>query len=176
MKKLTSKDGGDADKTYGLYYNKQGHSYIGDKQIVIIDDNIVIEGKEYEGTPGLWELLINKKPDSNIYTDQDYNTYAEIMIKTNSIHRGNDPNDKRPKASMGWKWKTILKDIWKDRAFVGQGMSSDANALLDRLDLLMASMSAGNTRVKDEIISILNQLKSQKVIGNDSYKKIISQL
>ena len=41
---------------------------MGNTPIDIRDNNIIIGEKEYEGTPGLWELIISKKPDNNIYT------------------------------------------------------------------------------------------------------------
>ena len=34
------------------------------------------------------------------------------MVKTGALHRGNDPENKYPKSSGGYKWKNILKDIW----------------------------------------------------------------
>ena len=34
------------------------------------------------------------------------------MIKTNALHRDNDPESKYPKSSSGYKWKNILRDIW----------------------------------------------------------------
>ena len=34
------------------------------------------------------------------------------MVRTGSLHRGNDPENKYPKSSAGYKWKNILKDIW----------------------------------------------------------------
>ena len=56
--KFTTK--AEADRTYGLYY-KKGEFYIGNKPIIINDNNIVVEDEEYEGTPGLWELIMAKK-------------------------------------------------------------------------------------------------------------------
>ena len=56
-KKFTTK--GEADTTYGLYDGKSNF-YIGNKPVVIIDDNIMVDGEEYEGTPGLWELIVSK--------------------------------------------------------------------------------------------------------------------
>ena len=49
----------------------------------------------------------------------------------------------------------------------------NADDLVARLDLLMASKSAGNTGVNDEILYILNHLKSQNIIDNDLYKKML---
>ena len=51
---------------------------------------------------------------------------------------------------------------------------SDPNALLERLDLLLASQEAGHTGVVNELVSICDELKRQKVINADEYKKINS--
>ena len=76
------------------------------------------------------------------------------MVKTNALHRGNDPENKRPKSSKGYKWNTILKDIWVNRkGYEGSGVvdiPSDPNALLERLYLLLASQEAGHTGVGNE--------------------------
>ena len=43
--------------------DENGNFYIGDKPVVIEDNNIIVDGKEYKGTPGLWELIVSKKPN-----------------------------------------------------------------------------------------------------------------
>ena len=48
---------------------------------------------------------------------------------------------------------------------------SDPNALLERLDLLLASKEAGNTGVRNELVSICDELKRQGVLNSESYKK-----
>ena len=53
-------------------------------------------------------------------------------------------------------------------------LSSDPNALIDRFDLLFSSKKAGHTGVRNEIISILDELKRQKVINVHEYKKLNS--
>ena len=50
----------EADTTYGLNHRK-GDFYIGNKPVVIIDNNIAVDDEEYEGTPGLWELIVSIK-------------------------------------------------------------------------------------------------------------------
>ena len=52
----------EADTTYGLY-DRQGRFYIGNKPVFIKENNIVFEDEEYEGTPGLWELIVSKKTE-----------------------------------------------------------------------------------------------------------------
>ena len=49
---------------------------------------------------------------------------------------------------------------------------SDPNALLERLDLLLASKKAGHTGVRNELVSICYELKRQGVLDSSSYKKI----
>ena len=53
-------------------------------------------------------------------------------------------------------------------------MSSDPNALLERLDLLLASQEAGHTGVGNELVSICDELKRQGVLDAGTYKKLNS--
>ena len=53
-------------------------------------------------------------------------------------------------------------------------LPSDPNALIDRFDLLFSSKKAGHTGVRNEIVSILDELKRQGVINANEYKKLNS--
>ena len=53
-------------------------------------------------------------------------------------------------------------------------LPSDPNALINRFDLLFSSKKAGHTGVKNEIVSILDELKRQGVININEYKKLNS--
>ena len=53
-------------------------------------------------------------------------------------------------------------------------MSSDPNALLERLDLLLSSQKAGHTGVGNELASICDELKRQGVLDTAAYKKLNS--
>ena len=142
LRKFATKDA--ADTTYGLY-DKGGKFYVGDKLAIIVDNDLVVGKDEYEGTPGLWELIVSKNPDDNIYTNDDYDNYARLMLKTNALRQKKYPN--RPRSSSSTKWTHILSDIWKKRReYEGSGViviPSDPNALLERLDLLLSSQEAG---------------------------------
>ena len=176
LRKFASKD---ADKVYGIYDNK-GKFYIGDTRIGIIDDNIIVGEKEYQGTPGLWELITMKLPNDQVYDDEDYENYADILVNTSALKRGNVSESRTPKASKSWKWNNLLKRIWSERdKYEGKGVviiPSDPNALLDRLDLLMASKRAGNTGVRNEIVSICDELKRQQILDVNAYKNVMSSL
>ena len=85
-----------------------------------------------------------------------------LMLKTNALHRNNDPKSLYPKNSKGDKWR-LLRYIWaKRREYEGEGVvviPSDPNTLCKRLDLLLASKKVGNTGVRNELVSICNELK-----------------
>ena len=103
-----------ANKTFGLR-DKDGRFYIGNKEVKIKDNNIIVGIKEYTGPPGLWELIVARSPDDNIFTNGDYANYAEIMHSTNTLRRNNDESETKPKANKSWKWKHILKPIWDEK-------------------------------------------------------------
>ena len=69
----------------------------------------MVDDEEYEDTPGLWELIVSNNPGDNVYTNEDYDNYARLILKTNTLHRDNNPDSK------GQKWKRLLKTIWDNR-------------------------------------------------------------
>ena len=80
------------------------------------------------------------------------------------------------KSSKGQKWKIILKTIWDNRKeYWGSGViviPSDPKTLLERSDLLLASQEAGHTGVRNELVSICDELKRQCVLDTKAYKKL----
>ena len=173
LRQFTTK--AEADRTYGLY-DRKGEFYIGNKPVVIKENNIAFEDEEYEGTPGLWELIVSKEPKG--FTEEDYNNYARLMVKSNALRVDHDPKENKPRSSKSYKWNNILSDIWNNRKnYEGKGiviMPSDPNALLERLDLLFASQEAGHTGVGNELVSICDELKRQGVLDAETYKKLNS--
>ena len=177
---------------------------IGSKEIKVINNNIKIEDKIYPGTPGLWELIVRKELPKTEFTEEDYLNYSKILKQTNAIYQGNNPMSNQPKGNKGDKWKKLIRPIWDEiksekgkggKGKVGKGkggkggeedptsstsgtrlkiLPSDPNALIDRFDLLFSSKKAGHTGVRNEIISILDELKRQGVININEYKKLNS--
>ena len=76
LKNFTTKD--EADRTYGLY-DKNKKFYIGNKLAIIVDDDLIVGKDEYDGTRGLWELIVSKEP--KVFTNEDYENYAKLMVK-----------------------------------------------------------------------------------------------
>ena len=173
------------DKTFGV--RKIGkHHYIGNKHVIIKDDDIIFikeDGDRFIGTAGLWGLITSKDPDKDMldWDKMDKADYDRLMLKTNVIHHNNNQKNPNAKSSKGYKWKYILRPIWekykKKEGYERKGvviMPSDPNALLERLGLLIASQEAGHTGVGNELVSICDELKRQGVLDTKTYKKLNS--
>ena len=173
---------GKADKTFGIYSVDKDVWKIGNKEIRVDGDDFIVEGDRYPGTRGLWELVVKHKPDKDKFTEADYETYAKILTKTSAMRRYNDPTEPNPKSSGSWKWVNIISPIWhKGDKTSGTSLGtvvipSDPNALVERLDLLMASKQAGNTGTRNELVSICDELLRQKIISKNEYKNIMLRL
>ena len=70
-------------------------------------NNISGDDKEYDGTPELLELIVATTPDDKIFTNVDYDNYAEIMHSINTLRRNNDESETKSKAHTSRKWKHI---------------------------------------------------------------------
>ena len=178
------------DETFGIH--KEGnHHYIGKTHVIIKDNDIIFKdsGERFEGTPGLWELIMSNNPIN--YTQRDYDDYKDLVIMTNILHRDYDEDNPNPRGSRSYKWVNLLSPIWfrkkggvytfpeKKEGYEGEGVvviPSDPNALLERLDLLLASQEAGHTGVRNELVSICDELKRQGVLDMKTYKKLNSNI
>ena len=185
------------DLSFGIYA-KDGKFKIGSEFVNIEDNDIKVNNIIFEGTPGFWELVTSKNPNPENYTEEDLDKYKRLVILTNTAFRDNNPNDNNPKGSRSPKWKNIIKPIWeqikkqKEEEYKefeeededdpqpstsGTGLKilpSDPNVLIDRFDLLFSSKKAGHSGVRNEIVSILDELKRQGVINTNEYKKLNS--
>ena len=92
------------DKTFGLW-DKDGKFYIGSKDANIKENSIIVGEKEYAGTSGLWKLIVATTLDDKIFTNGNYDNYAEIMHSTNALRRNNYDSETKPKANKSWKYK-----------------------------------------------------------------------
>ena len=82
--------------------------------------------------------------------------------------------------------ENTLKPIWDEKdLYTGNGLipsvpvitlPCDRTALVERLDILMASKAAGNTGVRNELVSICDEFLRQNLIDKHKYKIIMLQL
>jgi hypothetical protein len=188
--------------TYGMH-DRGGRFYIEDTEIKIYGEDIIVGDKVYEGTWGLWELIVSKNPSDEIYTIRDKEKYIDILTSTNALRRNNDPNETYPKSRRSPKWMNLLKPIWSKfsrasehsrgiaRQHTGSSVNkrlaghvgfsrvpiilpSDPTALLDRLDLLLASHREGNTGIRNEVVLICEELRRQGVVDDSKYKYLMN--
>ena len=88
---------------------------------------------------------------------------------------------KKVKLEGNEELKKVMKAARKIWARSNPGTSregflpSDPNALCKRLELLMASKQVGNT-VRNEIVSICDELLRQKILPRDAYKNLMLTL
>lgn len=114
------------------------------------------------------------------YTVDDLKEYKEILIKSNAHRRYYQANQQIDGSRLP-KYRKIIAPLVTDRSMrmesTGAGLEkevtnkptdliywNDANELVDRLRLLIASQQAGNNSHTNEIVSIVEELREAKII------------
>ena len=176
------------DSTFGITFTNRG-AFIGKTPIRFEGDDIIIEGRRYPGTEGLWilitdttkeQLFLKPKVLNKVITDDDCENYIDILNQTHVLHVDSDPNNK-PKASRLFKWTDLLSDLYKEQKdekefdeAKGDGifLPGDIKGLKSKLNLLLAEFRAGNTTTRNEIVFILDELRRRKQMSKKEYKEI----
>lgn len=174
------------DTVYGVHYDPKHEKWTLGTKDVMFDDNsdIIIGGKKYKGTKGLYELLFLPNPDKVFVHESDMREYAEILEST-SAHLNKLGY---VKSNSGKKYKEIISVLFPSKSSQkpfspntstpkGSGMMiqdsnapikyvywNDADELCDRLRLLITSKRTGHTGHDGEIASIIEELKEIGVI------------
>ncbi|KYN50252.1 hypothetical protein ALC62_06657, partial [Cyphomyrmex costatus] len=168
------------DRVYGAYLDKDG-LMLGSKRFdVDNEDNIIIDGVRYAGTPGLYELIFKRIPDDPLRTEQDMREYKSLLQATNAHRHKHHPLG-RVLANRGYKYKNVIKPLVTPKKKSGKGVPramtlndgaieyvhwDNPNELVDRLRLLDASHRAGNAAHGNEMLSIIEELREAGVIIN----------
>ena len=151
---------------------------IGNSVVTFDKDDIIIGANEYEGTPGLYELLFMKNPEKSQITEVDKENYRKILSDSKTIYR-HYSTDKQIQGIRAEKYRNFISPYVKQRRhstkeggllkdFVTARPNyiywNDVNELVDRLRLLLASKDAGHSGHDNEIISIIEELREQDLI------------
>ena len=184
------------DKNYGI--QKRGDHYEMGQELVTLDDrsNITVDGRTFEGTPGLWQLIMLARPTN--YTDEDFSNYEDLVENTQVIfHPLKKSAREKPKSTI--KYKEILSKLEQkyqstsgdieeepeeepeeEQKMTGQGIKflpGNINGLLERLKLLCAERQAGNIKsTTNEIVSILDELQRMKQLSQEQYNALCKEL
>lgn len=178
------------DTQYGVHYDVDTSTWrIGSTELQLDGADLLLGGREYKGTPGLYELIFKKCPRN--YTDQDKQMYGEILDLTNSYRKNCNPKGQII-GNKGYKYLNIIKPLLWERTQSrkrihsvgsnstgrkGYGISKQItnkpieyiywntpHELVERLRLLYASKIAGNTGNDNEIVSIIEELREEGII------------
>ena len=182
----------------------EGLFKIGKTPVKVVKNDLYIGNttKEIKGTDGLWKLLTSRDiPDKTEYEKKDLMNYIIIIMNVTNATRdkynengklisGNNKMNHFIKPFViasetgGKKLREEIDKYFEEDedddpqpGTSGTGLKilpSDPNALIDRFDLLFSSKKAGHTGVRNEIVSILDELKRQGVINVQEYKKLNS--
>ncbi|XP_065664663.1 uncharacterized protein LOC136086298 [Hydra vulgaris] len=188
--RLYTKSKKSTDPIFGIHSNGD-ELYIGKKPITINNDDITVDGKKYDGTPGLWELVTKFKPNKEVYSNEGLRNYREILINTDAL-----TTDKgKVRSSRSEKYNELISPIWKDirtpilskrKLEYGTGVKrtriqtvilpSDPNALVEMLELRIAAWEAGNSSSRNEAVAISDELLRQGVLSKGKYEAIQNNL
>ena len=103
--------------------------------------------------------------------------YLKLEINNYLGYEAFKEDEDDPQPGTSGEYKEFEEPKTDGKGLKGKGLKilpSDPNALIDRFDLLFSSKKAGHTGVKNEIVSILDELKRQGVININEYKKLNS--
>lgn len=152
---------------------------------------VTIGDKRYELTPGLRELLMCNRPNFKLVCEKDMMTYKDILQNTNA-HKRHFNAKAQIKGDKGLKYRKIIKPLFSQQSVIKKNKKTnllnktksggfipllkkyrsntdyifwdDPNELIERLKLLIASKSAGNTNHDNEILSIIEELKEAGIV------------
>ena len=163
---------------------------MGSQPVTIQHDDIVVGSEVYDGTDGLWRLIMGATEDQigvigRDFTDYDLKRYTKLLYQTNVLHRNFDRNNPYPRSSRSEKWKYFLKPIW-DRWKREDGKEEEGSgitflpgtikALKKKLCVLVGEYRAGNTTTRNELVAVLDQLRDLNGITEKEYRAFNSIL
>ena len=97
---------------------------IGNAEVEIDQDsNVFVQGKLYEGTRGLFELLTRKKVDRSFITGSDLRSYREILEATNGELENHDSSGVI-KTTRGVKFKDVISKLFPAGGVTRRGSES----------------------------------------------------
>ena len=131
------------DNTFGIYRRKDGQLQVGSILVETSGDGttLKVDDTEYELTPGLYALIMQKHPLRAQYNDNDLEEYGNLVrqIEDKSFPNPNVKGDSDPRDT--WKYTHILQNISEDAddtdsvesdtASIGDTEPSDTDASLD---------------------------------------------
>ena len=182
------------DRYFGIQRDDGGY-IMGTKSINIDNhNNLVVDGIKYDGTTGLWALIMMNDPPTKKYSSHDVQMYADLVNQTSVMNHPHNiiPGKSRYKQTRKWALlQKIIVDQQKnteksddedeknpDTSGSGiQFLPGDIKGMQNRLTYLLAEYRAGNNKsTRNEIVPILDELLRRRRISRKEYRDINSFL
>jgi hypothetical protein len=165
----------DIDPYFSIIENENGDYQMGNTKVQIIKDNdLLVDGVKFNGTIGLWSLIMFKKPKEGNYSMKDLEEYQRLVEMTNVMSY---PNNLRKNSNVKgtYKWRQIFQRF-DELPHEGSGIKflpGDIKGLQRKLFYLLGEFQAGNTSAtRNEIVSISDELLRRKNISQSEYRRI----
>ena len=159
------------DRYFGILYNDEIDQHVMGDKIVNFGEmgDIIVDGKTYKGTPGLWSLILLKRPTD--FNEEDMEEYKKLVEQTNVMrHPQNQRDNSQPKLT--WKWRTIFNNF-EEKGDGIEFLPSDIISLKQELVYLLGEYRAGNTSAtRNQIVAIADNLLKRKHISKLEYRRI----
>lgn len=171
---------GEFDVQYGVRFDLESDRFhIGNKEIHFEGQDIyIMDGNNrvtYKGTPGFYELMFKKTPSG--YNAKDMEDYRDIVNRSSANRKNYDPEG-QISGNVGPKYKNVIKRMQTAPKTPRRGKGlltvnnkqvefvpwKNPNTLVDRLRILIASQLAGHTGHNNEIVNIIDALKTANVM------------
>ena len=156
------------DRYFGIFKRRDGGHQMGNADVEIENNYIVVAGVPYPKTIGLWELIMLRIPVK--YNEEDFNLYHQLVQQTDVINHPNNLNSySRPKST--YKWREIFSKFRTGKGI--QFLPGDIKGLQTKLDYLLAEYRAGNTyATHNQIVAITDELLERKQMSRAEYNNI----
>ena len=156
------------DKYFGIFKRSDGKHQMGNADVEIENNYIVVAGVHYLRTIGLCELIMLRIPVN--YKDEDFNRYRQLVQHTDVMNHPNKLNsNSRPKST--YKWRKIFSKFC-----IGEGIQflpGDIKGLQTKLHYLLAEYRAGNTyATRNQIVAVTDELLRRKQLSRTDYDNI----
>ena len=160
------------DNYFGIVEHR-GKYWLGNSQVQLDNNAIILEdGSTYKATPGLLELIYEKKPNFDALPKEDRRNYTEIADRTHLI---SNPHNTKANSNVAATSKYKLLHYLATE-YDGSGivfLPSDINSLEEKLNLLLGEFNAGNrAETRNEIVAIVDYLLQKRIISKSEAKGI----
>ena len=176
----------DLDQYFAIQRIGDNVLVLGDKEVVVDNDsNITVDGdKMYRATPGLWALIMLATPNDGSFNNDDVRQYIDLARRTNLIDNPhNVAQNSRVMLTKKYRMLEELtpkekqeekEDVEEKKSGSGvQFLPGDIKGLQTKLNLLLGEYRAGNkSSTRNQIVSILDELKRRKRLSKKDYREI----